>query len=121
MKRIIATAFIMFILCVVAVQTVTARTAGEQNQSQETSTKETEVCEQTGEYGNKKCTNTKETTVKQSQNQKLLDDRNIYIGKVLGSKTHVPVDTALDATATAYILFTAALGLGASVALAKIK
>lgn len=121
MKKVILATFLIAAACVFAVSTVNATVGGEQNQSQETTTKDTETCEQTGEYGNKKCTKVSETTVKQNQNQKLLADRNIYIGQVKGSRIHSPVNTAVTMDTTVMILAVAVVGFGATYGLAKLK
>ena len=81
-------------------------------QSQSATAKAKSTCTATA-YGT--CTAWSEASVTQEQRQKIL------AAQVGGSKYHRPVDTAIDATTAAYIMAAAFLGLGASVALTKIK
>lgn len=81
-------------------------------QSQSATAKAKAGCTVTG-YGT--CSTESEASVTQEQRQKIL------AAQVGGSRYHKPVDTAIDATTAAYIMAAAFLGLGASVALTKIK
>lgn len=112
MKKLILAALIAGSITLYAVGSTTANSSTtEQSQSQSAEAKAKAECEVNG-YG--KCTATAEASVKQEQRQKILAAQ-------VGRKYHRPVDTAIDATTAAFIITAAFLGLGASVALAKIK
>jgi Spy/CpxP family protein refolding chaperone len=80
-------------------------------QSQSATAKAEAHCTATA-YGT--CTAWSEVSVTQEQRQKILAAQ-------VGGKYHRPVDTAIDASTAAFIIAAAFLGLGASVALHKIK
>lgn len=100
----------LIIACMAVTAMVATAQAVEQSQSQSATAKAKSECE-TGPYG--KCSTYSEASVTQEQRQKILAGNVGYY--------HRPVDTAIDATTASYVIAAAFLGIGASVALTKIK
>lgn len=122
MKKILSASLVALVSIIAIASAVNAATSGEQSQNQKVTTTTTQTCEQTasGQYntGSTTCTNKTETTVEQSESQKLIADQ-VVLRNGRYVKTHVPADTALDIATTMSILSLGFIGLGAAVALNK--